>query len=243
MLVPASNSQNIHRYITVECSGPQVNNRPTVLCWTQWCLGQSLKSCLCIKLHLSQPVWKASIWTSAQSHYLLDQKDPDWNWSIWDLTWKPLTGPVRNNHLQVSTDFPEVVNVLLVKHVTVYFYCFTNPIKTDWLIGSILLSVQFYYCSIIVLLCTDWLTGWWSGWCVCVCVHIHKHTPSTIVWMPSWCVTPSSQPSITINLATEASQLLLSKTWAVLFHPQYFIHLLLQGHGCSPPPHHHLFHT
>lgn len=46
---------------------------------------------------------------------------------------------------------------------------------------------------------------------------------------------PPSQPSITVNLATEASQLLLSKTWALLFHPQYFIHLLLQGHGCPPP--------
>lgn len=87
--------------------------------------------------------------------------------------------------------------------------------------------------SIIVL--SLWLavllTRWWSGWRI----RSHTHTLSLHCLDAKLMCKPHTQPSITVNLATEASQLLLSKTWALLFHPQYFTHLLLQGHSCRPP--------
>ena len=111
---------------------------------------------------------------------------------------------------------------------------------------------SFYYYSVTLFLCADWVSDWLTDWLMKCAgghinththIHTHAHTLSLHCLDARLMCNPPSQPSITVNLATEASQLLLSKTWALLFHPQYFIHLLLQGHGCPPhlsPPFPHI---
>lgn len=78
---------------------------------------------------------------------------------------------------------------------------------------------------------TDGPTCWWIG----QQAHTHAHRLFFHCLDAKPMCKPSSHPSITVNLATEASQLLLSKIWALLFHPQYSNLLLLQGRGCTSP--------
>lgn len=100
---------------------------------------------------------------------------------------------------------------------------------TRWLFSPTILrnhALFFPWCLVVNLLFSSRPNVWTDG---------HTQTFSPLSGCQAGVSAPCL-PSITVYLATGASQLLLSRTRASLFHPQYFVYLLLQGQGWSLHP-------